>query len=134
MRAQPQQRQRAQDTADAQEVVIADRQPDPTAVIEVLSAHNLDIIAADGELEPIELQHELEGLQERLAKEIVGSECRDVVLGQQRRRRIRAARFRKRKQPLDVIVMTFQRVERVLMNVAQQPSAMIAPVAAIERN
>src|SRR5688572_7678606 len=53
-----QERQRAQHSADAQEVMISGRQPEPASFVVVGAAHDFDRIA-DCELEAVELQHEL---------------------------------------------------------------------------
>src|SRR5687768_7235652 len=134
VRAEPDERQRAQHPADAQEVMVAARQPQGASLVIVGTPYDFDRIAADREVEAVELQHELDRLQQRLAKRGVACERSDILLRQQWRGLVGAAGFRQRKEPLNVIVGELELVEVELVDVAQRAAAVVAPATSIERD
>jgi len=88
-------------------------------IVEVARPNYLHRATVPGTFEAIELQHQIEGVQQRSTKAGVRRECGDVIVGQQRRRGIRPARFRKWEQPLNVVVMRLELIEAEPEDVAQ---------------
>ena len=88
-----------------------------TPFVKIGASLDPDAFTVEPQIEAVESQHYLQGLEQRPPKRVVAVERSDIPSRKHWRLRVRAARLRKREQPLNVIVVEFELVEIEFLDV-----------------